>query len=325
MQQWMQIHLSKLPFRSRKSAIAPIASSTIAEIGSIVRSRLRRKWQNAMAPLPFPPPKDFDTGQMAAASDARFWVSCWPAAARSHRIPTRFVHIECNLLEPNWASCFQIPLTRSAQSGRIISGGSPYSPRKTIAVMEQPTAQRHHHRNGSQSLSWPGLLLRFVFYSCIATTATLPIFNVQCRCWGCTCKRRQLEGAIYVGSINKGQQAYYTETSRFSTEIEALEIGIKPETNHYRYQIVIPMMPAHSLNELRKNVPLPQIAIAMGYPKRDNFHFYLGIVTLAQQKGDDVFVSNNIVCKTKNSKALSFEMPNLTENWPKCPKGWKKI
>ncbi|NQE33306.1 type IV pilin-like G/H family protein [Microcoleus asticus] len=41
----------------------------------------------------------------------------------------------------------------------------------------------------------------------------------------------------YVGSMNRGQQAYFAEKNAFSSSVKALEIGIKTETTNYKYSV----------------------------------------------------------------------------------------
>jgi type IV pilus assembly protein PilA len=50
-------------------------------------------------------------------------------------------------------------------------------------------------------------------------------------------KAKQSEGKTYVGSMNKGQQAFYTENDKFTDDIPALGVGIKTETGLYKYDI----------------------------------------------------------------------------------------
>jgi type IV pilus assembly protein PilA len=45
----------------------------------------------------------------------------------------------------------------------------------------------------------------------------------------------QSEGKQYVSSMNKGQQAYFAENSAFSNSVAALELGLRTETNQYKY------------------------------------------------------------------------------------------
>ena len=47
----------------------------------------------------------------------------------------------------------------------------------------------------------------------------------------------QSEAKAYLSSMNKGQQAYFAETSAFSNSIPALGLGIKTETNNYKYSL----------------------------------------------------------------------------------------
>ncbi len=50
-------------------------------------------------------------------------------------------------------------------------------------------------------------------------------------------KAIQAEARQYIGSINKGQQAYYQENGDFSDNIDDLGLGIKLETTDYSYHI----------------------------------------------------------------------------------------
>ena len=49
---------------------------------------------------------------------------------------------------------------------------------------------------------------------------------------------KQSEAREYVSSINKGQQAYFAEKSVFSTSVKALGIGMKTETENYKYSLL---------------------------------------------------------------------------------------
>lgn len=50
-------------------------------------------------------------------------------------------------------------------------------------------------------------------------------------------KAIQPEAKQYLRSMNKRQQAYFAETSAFSNSIPALGLGLKTETNHYKYSL----------------------------------------------------------------------------------------
>lgn len=70
-----------------------------------------------------------------------------------------------------------------------------------------------------------------IFLGIIAAIA-LPSFLGQAN------KAKQAEAKLNVGAMLRAQQAYLLEKGKFSPSIEDLNIGIKPETQNYRYKIV---------------------------------------------------------------------------------------
>ncbi|SKB12030.1 PHA accumulation regulator DNA-binding-like protein [Planktothrix sp. PCC 11201] len=72
------------------------------------------------------------------------------------------------------------------------------------------------------------LLVVIIIIGILAAIA-LPSFLSQAN------KAKQSEAKQYLASINKGQQAYYVENTKFGATISELGIGIKTETNNYTY------------------------------------------------------------------------------------------
>jgi type IV pilus assembly protein PilA len=72
------------------------------------------------------------------------------------------------------------------------------------------------------------LLVVIIIIGILAAIA-LPSFLNQAN------KARQSEAQTYVGSLNRGQQAYYLENSAFGTDIATLGIGVPTETAYYDY------------------------------------------------------------------------------------------
>lgn len=66
----------------------------------------------------------------------------------------------------------------------------------------------------------------------ILSAIALPSFLNQAN------KAKQSEAKTYVGSLNKGQQAYFTEKSVFGQSVEALGVGINTQTVNYAYTSV---------------------------------------------------------------------------------------
>lgn len=63
----------------------------------------------------------------------------------------------------------------------------------------------------------------------ILSAIALPSFLNQAN------KAKESEAKTYVGSMNRGQQAYFTENSTFSSAIGDLGIGIQTDTTNYSY------------------------------------------------------------------------------------------
>ena len=65
----------------------------------------------------------------------------------------------------------------------------------------------------------------------ILSAIALPAFLNQAN------KAKQSEGKQYVSSINKGQQAYYAENTKFGTDVPTLGLGLKTATTNYDYTV----------------------------------------------------------------------------------------
>ncbi|MFM7428071.1 MAG: type IV pilin-like G/H family protein [Elainella sp.] len=72
------------------------------------------------------------------------------------------------------------------------------------------------------------LLVVIIIIGILAAIA-LPSFLNQAN------KARQSEAETYIGSMNRGQQAYYLEKSEFAGDIETLGIGVPTSTDYYEY------------------------------------------------------------------------------------------
>ena len=73
-------------------------------------------------------------------------------------------------------------------------------------------------------------LLIVIIITGVLFSIALPSFLNQAN------KAKESEAKTYIGSINKAHQAYFVENTRFTTNIEALGIGITTApTNNYQY------------------------------------------------------------------------------------------
>ncbi|AFZ16870.1 type IV pilin-like G/H family protein [Allocoleopsis franciscana] len=121
-------------------------------------------------------------------------------------------------------------------------------------------------------------------------------------------KARQAEARNNVHSMVRGQQAYHIEKGTFSKSIEELGLGIRPETENYRYQIVPQagnksvMITAQAKDALLKS--------------------YTGAV-FTTKKGQEVATVSGI-CETMTPSTTPPAMPKFTANQSspvECPPG----
>jgi type IV pilus assembly protein PilA len=80
------------------------------------------------------------------------------------------------------------------------------------------------NKKGNEGFTLIELLVVIIIIGILAAIA-LPSFLSQ------TAKARQSEGKTYVGSINRGQQAYYLENQAFAAKITDLELALSDSKN----------------------------------------------------------------------------------------------
>ena len=83
-------------------------------------------------------------------------------------------------------------------------------------------------KNGEKGFTLIELLVVIIIIGILAAIA-LPSFLNQSN------KAKQSEAKTYVGTLNKGQQAYYTEKNTFGSDVAILGIGVKTGTVNYSY------------------------------------------------------------------------------------------
>lgn len=108
---------------------------------------------------------------------------------------------------------------------------------------------------------------------------------------------------LYVGNMNRAQQAYYLEWDNFASELEDLGLDISAETDDYRYAVQS-VEPEWVIN----------VAIAKG-----NGRSVIGAVYVV---GD---TTQAIVCEAQAFGNVELSAPTLEGDTLTCPSGTRKI
>jgi Tfp pilus assembly protein PilE len=122
---------------------------------------------------------------------------------------------------------------------------------------------------------------------------------------------KQAEAREYVSSINKGQQAYFAEKSVFSTSVKALRIGIKTETENYKYSLWI----------------TKKATFNYGVSKQKDLKSYVGGVFVIPAKKFDSNASQNkitttsILCKADSAGTIKPPEPTNQNGKIACATG----
>ena len=114
-------------------------------------------------------------------------------------------------------------------------------------------------------------------------------------------KPKEAEARTYIGSINRGQQAYFIENEKFTDSLSALGIGISSETKNYSYNI-----------ELYRE---GTIAVSTANAKNSELKSFGGLVYVKGENSEKT--TESILCQT-NSPSLAFpDFKSIDE----CPSG----
>jgi len=93
--------------------------------------------------------------------------------------------------------------------------------------------QHINKRRQDQGFTLIELLVVIIIIGILSAIA-LPSFLSQAN------KAKQTEGKQYASSVNKAQQAYYAENSKFADQMTSLGIGLKTATQNYTYVLSPP-------------------------------------------------------------------------------------
>ncbi|WP_448561940.1 type IV pilin-like G/H family protein [Trichothermofontia sp.] len=142
----------------------------------------------------------------------------------------------------------------------------------------------------------------------ILSAIALPSFLNQAN------KAKQSEAKTYVGSMNRGQQAYFLENSEFAPNMDVLGVGIKTQTTNYQYNIVLAANGATNAN-----------ATAQGQSLKPALKAYVGLVQLGQVAATSEATTLAVLCENNAAGAGNAATPTTSITGPTCAGGTSPI
>jgi len=136
-------------------------------------------------------------------------------------------------------------------------------------------------KNGEKGFTLIELLVVIIIIGILAAIA-LPSFLSQSN------KAKQSEAKTYVGTLNKGQQAYFTEKGRFGPDLDSLAVGVKADTPNYNY------LTTASINSATAS---SNQAVSNGNPKNVALRGYAGMVALNTVTATSDVTSLAVLCE----------------------------
>ncbi|MFN9394390.1 MAG: type IV pilin-like G/H family protein [Pseudanabaena sp.] len=132
-------------------------------------------------------------------------------------------------------------------------------------------------------------------------------------------RARQSEAKTYVGSMNRGQQAYFLEKVKWAKTIDEIGLGIKSETENYRYSV----QTIDSIKTVNtKNYP--GITVQTGIAKKEGLRSYLGAVYLSGSSTNDL-TTIAILCELNEPTIKEAGMPKFDGKALQCPDGYTSL
>jgi prepilin-type N-terminal cleavage/methylation domain-containing protein len=164
-------------------------------------------------------------------------------------------------------------------------------------------------KNDEQGFTLIELLVVIIIIGILAAIA-LPSFLNQAN------KGKQSEARTYVGSLNKGQQGYYTEKSKFGTQDLVLGVGLNTSTANYKYgsyTTAAAGSPTVSIDAgTAAYSTTAAVAVSSGASKVAALRSYSGMVSLSQVATTSDVTSLAVVCETNAPGAISAATTGAT-------------
>lgn len=117
-------------------------------------------------------------------------------------------------------------------------------------------------------------------------------------------RTKESEAKVSINAINRGQQVYYLENTKFSANLEQLALGLPTQTASYTYGVEV--------------TPDGKGAIVIARAKLPELKSYVGLVSVDSINGKGT--TNTIVCENEQAGTPPV-IPSASAKEPTCGQG----
>ena len=129
-------------------------------------------------------------------------------------------------------------------------------------------------------------------------------------------RAKQSEAKTYVSSLTKVQQAFFIEKEKWAKTIEETDLGIKAESENYRYNI-------QNVDSIKtvdiKNYP--GITVQTATAKKEGLKSYLGAAYLSGSSSSDISTIS-LLCESTEPTTKEAGLPKFDGKALQCPDGY---
>ena len=151
------------------------------------------------------------------------------------------------------------------------------------------------------------LLPRIAIYSAVVAGIIASFYDFELGTLSIFSGTESSEAKHFIASINRGQQAYYTEYGKFSDDITELDLGAEEQTDDYDYMLASSMGPVQTSYNQRESAQF-ESPIAIAKPNNiTTGKSYTGAVFAFKEKGSDMITTIAAICESDRENATYAE------------------
>lgn len=158
----------------------------------------------------------------------------------------------------------------------------------------------------------------FAILACTGIGGILALRGLNFLASAVSCAGPYLEARSNVGAINRAQQAYFENNQRFANSLQELQIGLKSETQNYRYSVQATENAVFHYGIYRHQKT--QWQKFMGEQESSS---YVGAVFVVPGERGSAKTTMRVLCESETPGSIQPVAPTLQNGKPICPPNFR--